>query len=240
MRRLLAACVELLLPRACARCGGRVADTKGFCARCDRAIARLPRAGCRICQALYAAGDGRCGACARDRLPLAQIAAEAAFEGEVAAWVHRFKYPATGLAGLDPRPVAALGALVADAATRLEGPAPELLVPVPIHATRRRARGFHPAGELAHALGRAIDVRIAHHALVATRATASQTGLDRGARRRNVRGAIALADADLRRLRCIALVDDVVTTGATLAECARVLRRAGVRRVVAVCAARTL
>jgi predicted amidophosphoribosyltransferase len=69
--------------------------------------------------------------------------------------------------------------------------------------------------------------------------TASQTGLDRRARRRNVRAAFE-ASAGLRGVACVALVDDVVTTGATLAECARALRRAGVRSVVAVCAARTL
>jgi len=239
LRRLLAACVELLLPRACARCGG-ACERDAFCAPCAAAIARLPRAGCPICQAPFASrGGSRCGACARERTPLAQIAAEAPFDGEVATWVHRFKYPAPGFAGLDPRPAAALAALLCDAARRLEGAPPSLVVPVPIHRAKRRTRGFHPAGELARALVRSLDRALAADALVATRATASQTGLDRPARRRNVRGAFAIG-APIPRGASIALVDDVVTTGATLAECARVLRRAGAGRVVAVCAARTL
>jgi predicted amidophosphoribosyltransferase len=95
LRALLAACIELLLPRACARCGSERARPAAFCAGCALAIARLPREGCRLCQTAFVAVSGsRCGACARERAPLAQIAAEAPFDGEVATWVHRFKYPA--------------------------------------------------------------------------------------------------------------------------------------------------
>jgi ComF family protein len=238
LRRLLAACLDLLLPRACARCGGGVDAAAALCAACARALERLPRGGCRICQAPLAAPDARCGACARERWPLLQIAAEVAFDGEIAQWVHRFKYPAPGLAGLDARPAALVAQLAGDAAARLVA-APALVVPVPIHARRQRERGFHPAGELARAVGTALGVPVERRALVTRRATASQTGLDRSARRRNVAGAFALR-RPLAGLRCVALVDDVVTTGATLAECARVLRRGGVHRVVAVCAARTL
>jgi len=239
MRGMLADLLDLLLPRACARCGGAVDGGDAFCTRCVAAIPRILAGGCPLCQIGVGGAHALCGACAQERLPLAQIAAEAPFAGEVAHWVHAFKYPREGLAGLDPRPGAALGALIADAARRLAGAAPVFVAPVPMHPTKLRERGFHPASELSRVVATAVGARIDRSALHQLRPTASQTGLDRRARRRNVDGAFA-ARAGLRGVACVALVDDVVTTGATLAECARALRRAGVRSVVAVCAARTL
>jgi predicted amidophosphoribosyltransferase len=239
MRGMFAGVLDLLLPRACARCGGAVDGAAAFCVRCAAAIPRIATHGCRICQLPVATAPDLCGVCAHERLPLAQVAAEVPFAGEAAQWVHAFKYPRGGLAGLDPRPGAALAALIGDAARRLAGVTPVFVAPVPMHPTRLRERGFHPAGELARAVAVALDTRVDRRALRQLRATASQTGLDRRARRRNVEGAFA-ARAGLRGVACVALVDDVVTTGATLGACARALRRAGVRRVVAVCAARTL
>ncbi len=239
MRGRLADLFDLLLPRACARCGGAVHGAGAFCAPCVAVIPRIAAGGCPLCQIAIPAAQTRCAACARERPPLAQVAAEVPFAGEIARWVHAFKYPSEGLASLDPRPGAALAALVADAARRLTGEPPVLVAPVPMHPHKRRERGFHPAGELARAVASALGARVERRALQQVRVTASQTGLERPARRRNVRGAFE-ASAVLRGVECVALVDDVVTTGATLFECARALRRAGVRSVVAVCAARTL
>jgi ComF family protein len=110
---------------------------------------------------------------------------------------------------------------------------------VPLHPRRLRARGFNPAAVLARTVAREAGAPFAAGLLVRLRDTPSQTGLDRRARRANVRGAFALRGAD-RPPETVWLVDDVVTTGSTLEECARALRRAGARRVVAICAARTL
>jgi ComF family protein len=155
-------------------------------------------------------------------------------------WIRRFKYPARGLAGLDPAPLAVVGEFGRDAAASLQCvgiPAPDWIVPVPLHPHRLRARGFNPAALIAREIARATGAHFEPRALARIRDTPSQTGLDRNQRRRNV----------ARAFRCrrvpadsIWLVDDVVTTGATLAEAARTLRRSGARTLVAACAARTL
>jgi ComF family protein len=153
-------------------------------------------------------------------------------------FVHRFKYPRPGLLGLDPGPRAVVCALALEAAGRAPL-APSLVVPVPLHPARLRQRGFNPAALLARALARAHGVPVAPRALERVRDTPSQTGLDRRSRARNVVGAFRVRPGARIPAR-VWLVDDVVTTGATLRAAARPLRRAGARRIVAICAARTL
>jgi ComF family protein len=160
------------------------------------------------------------------------------YEPPFEAWMQRFKYPARGIAGLDPRPGAVVRALVCEAGARAPGPAPALVVPVPLHARRLRHRGFNPAATLARALAREQRCTVDPVALVRVRDTPSQTGLDRRGRRRNVRGAFR-PRRGLQATGPVWLVDDVVTTGATLAEAARALQSAGVETVVGVCVAKT-
>ena len=118
-----------------------------------------------------------------------------------------------------------------------------LLVPVPLHGSRERERGFNQsallAGGLSHALARTHGgAGIEARALLRTKATPPQTGLSFSARRENVRGAFSVVEPDWVRGRVVVLVDDVMTTGSTLSACAEALKAAGAERVLALTLAR--
>ena len=106
---------------------------------------------------------------------------------------------------------------------------PELIIPVPLHKSRLKERGFNQALELARPLGQRFGIPVDIQAIRRTRATAPQSGLDKKERRRNIRGAFELKGKPLARH--IAIIDDVVTTGNTVNELARILRRGGATRV---------
>jgi ComF family protein len=158
-----------------------------------------------------------------------------AFATPIDAALRELKYRA------DWRWAAVLGAVVAARALVATQQSaffrlPDLFVPVPLHAERRRARGFNQASKLANALGRRLAIPVWEHALRRPRATAAQTGLSAAARHDNVRDAFRLTpgiEQKLLALRAnratlsIALVDDVLTTGATLDAAATPLRGLG-------------
>lgn len=208
--------LDLLAPPLCAGCGDAVAHETTLCQRCD---AELVSAG----------PVSPCPA----RVDVCVAAVD--YTGASEAWIQRFKYPRPGLAGLDPSAQAVTAALAREAASRAPG-VPGLVVPVPLHPRRLRQRGFNPANEIARSVAREVRAKLSSTALRRLRDTPSQTGLGRPARARNVRQAFAARGPVPG---CVWLVDDVVTTGATLSEAARALRRAGASRVVAVCIART-
>lgn len=211
------ALLDLILPPACAGCRNGVRRDVVLCPRCD---ARLPRIG------------------TGERVParLSACVVAVRYQGDGEEWVRRFKQPAAGILSLDVAALAVARALVLEAAARAPGHAPDLVVPVPPHPRSLRARAFHAAGLLARTVSRAHDVPMATRALTAQRHTRSQTGLGRIERRRNVRGAFVARHPVPKR---IWLVDDVVTTGSTLSEAARALRRAGAREIIGLCIAAT-
>ncbi len=206
--------LDLVVPPRCASCGAWLAHP--LCAVCRERLEP----------------DGEDAAIPH----LEACVAAVAYTGDAVDWLHRFKYPPPGLAGLDGVPTSVVRDLVADAAHLAPEPLPDRVVPVPLHRLRLRARGFNPAAVLARQVARETGAILLPLALVRTRDTPTQTGLDRRARRLNVAGAFQAAS---HTPGTVWLVDDVVTTGATLSECARVLRRRGAHRVVAICVART-
>lgn len=112
---------------------------------------------------------------------------------------------------------------------------PDLLLPVPMHATRQIKRGFNQAGILAHRLGQTLDIPVRQDLLLKRTATVEQKSLSREQRQHNLAGAFRLERVKLLQMkprpRHIALIDDVVTTGATTAQLARLLKKSGIKRV---------
>jgi ComF family protein len=229
--RWLWSALDALLPPACAGCGAAAPVGRVLCDRCEGLVAPIAADACPRCQ-LHSAVTGAC----TDIAPLDAAVAAVWLEPPVIDWIHAFKYPPRGLRGLAPGPLALVAELAARSARRAPGPAPDLVVPVPLHPRRLRARGFNPALVVAHAVAQAIAAPLEATTLERVRNTPSQTGLSAAARGRNVRDALRARRAVPAR---VWIVDDVITTGATLREAARVLVGAGARTVTAVCAART-
>ena len=170
-----------------------------------------------------------CRRCRRTHHDVSRSRAIGAYEGALRSIVHAFKYE--GRRSL-ARPLAAL--MRARGADVFDGAA--AVVPVPLHASRRRASGFNQADDLARRLGLPV-VR----ALRRTRATATQADLPAARRHANVRGAFApTGEALAVQGRIIVLIDDVSTTGATLESCARSLKACGADEVRAMTVARVV
>lgn len=234
MRPLFAGLLDLLLPPSCAACGG--AARESLCERCAVGLPKIPARHCSLCQQRPAiAQASRCAACARRRRPLDACLAACWYEGDAADWIRAFKYPGRS-AGLGAPDRARLRALALETLALAPEARPDWVVPIPLHPQRLRARGFNPAGAVARDLARARGVPLQPAALRRVRDTPSQTGLGRRQRLGNVRGAFRAAGPVPER---IWLIDDVVTTHATLEEAARTLRRAGAKEVIALCATRT-
>lgn len=220
---LAARALRLVLPPRCLLCGAVGADGRDLCAGCAGDFA-LNAVCCPRCALPLQAPAPLCGECLKQEPPFASAWTPFRYEHPLDLLEARFKFRADLAAGR------VLSALMIKRAAADAPMLPELLIPVPLHTARLRERGYNQALELAEPLARALAISLRADWLLRTRATPPQTGLDAKTRRRNLRGAFAVA-AGATLPEHVALVDDVMTTGATLRECARVLRAAGVARV---------
>ena len=178
-----------------------------------------------------------CGMCRRAPPHFERAVAFGSYDGSLRELLHLLKYEGV-------RPVAGiLGALLARSIAGAGLTEREfIVVAVPLHRSRRGQRGFNQAELLARAAARKLrgNWRIQADCLLRVRPTTSQTGLTRHQRRANLRGAFKVRNRTQVAGRDILLIDDVLTTGTTAAECARVLKRAGARQVYVATVARVL
>jgi ComF family protein len=227
LRRLGRAVVDGLLPPRCLACGVTVGEPEALCGSCWAAINFFAPPWCAMCGLPFPhpMGDGAIGGdCARQRPNWDRARSVLRYDKNSRRLVLMLKHgDQTHLAGAFGRWMwRAGGEVLANA---------DLLVPVPLHWTRLFARRFNQSALLAQAIHAAGGPPVAADWLVRRRRTPSQGTLGPLARARNVRGAFALKRGRDVKGRRIVLIDDVLTTGATAEECARVLRRGGAEYV---------
>jgi ComF family protein len=231
LRRLATAALDVVLPPRCLSCGAAVGETGTLCAPCWRAITFLGAPCCACCGAPFDFDLGAgtlCGACARHPPPFDRARAVMRYDEGSRKLVLAFKH------GDRLHLAPAFGTWLKRAGAAL------IAVPVPLHWTRLFARRYNQSAVLAHALAAGGGPPVGADWLIRRRRTPSQGKRNAAQRERNVRAAFALRPGRVVKGLRVLLVDDVLTTGATVAECTRVLKRAGAGAVDVFTLARTV
>ena len=228
------ALLDIIFPPVCLLCG-ESSLKKGFCEACLMLIEkeRITTPICSTCGTPFLSPKGvdhECGRCLKERPHFKAARSAFVYDGRLLDAIHRFKYGGdTSLAV--PLARSALGAL--DQSNDC------LVVPVPLHPLRLKARGFNQSLLIARELARLTAFPLSYSNLKRARDTGQQVGLKSVERNKNVAGAFILQDPIAFKGKKALLVDDVITTGATINECARLLKLAGAE-VFALTVARTV
>ncbi|WP_462321938.1 double zinc ribbon domain-containing protein [Halochromatium sp.] len=235
-QRVAEQALALLYPPTCVLCGAPGEAERDLCAGCH---ADLPLIGphCARCAQPFpgredqssASGPdaaGICGRCQRQPPPFERCIAAFRYQGPLPSLVGGIKFQSR------LNLIRLLGDLLADAldeeSQRPGWQPPMAILPVPLHPRRLRTRGYNQALELARVVGRRRAIPVTHSCCRRRRATQAQSELDERLRFANIRGAFEVTSEVPRR---VAILDDVVTTGATVSELARTLRRAGCEQI---------
>ena len=226
LRRLCRKALDAVLPNFCLLCGADAPDL--LCPGCQADLPELPYARCpRCCEPTF---EGEhCGRCLSDPPSFDTATALYRYDFPLDRLVHALKYGGRmPLAGW-------FGGLLAQA---LAGRHFDSIIPLPLHPSRLRERGFNQSGEIARVVGRRLGLAVDIGSCRRWRPNAPQAGLPLSERAANVRGAFECV-TDLSGQQVL-LIDDVMTSGATLGECARMLKLHGAARVEVAVVARAL
>lgn len=225
--------VHRLWQQPCLLCHAQAVDSVGLCTACH---ATLPanKDCCRICALPLAETPNhgaKCGACLYRSPHFDRIQAPFRYEHPIADLIIALKFRHRLAAGR------VLGNLLTAHIAGLNSPLPDRVIPVPLHPHRLQERGFNQATELARIVSRGLDLPLLTDTVRRTKQTPSQAGLKRSQRLRNL--ANSFVHGDQTPPGHVAVIDDVVTTGATAEALARILKQAGASRVDIWAVART-
>lgn len=222
---------SVLYPATCVLCGGSGDGNRDLCKDC---LQDLPEPGTvcyRCAEPLPAAPpDSLCGRCLNQPPAFDRVIALCEYAPPLDHLIHQLKFSGRlHLARL-------LGELLAERARRVVRP--DCILPMPLHATRLRQRGFNQAMELARPVARTLAAPLDTKTCIRIRATPAQSKLSRTGRQSNVKGAFAVQGPV--QTPHIAIVDDVMTTGSTAGELARALKSGGAQKITVIVVARAL
>ncbi|MBI5893147.1 MAG: ComF family protein [Deltaproteobacteria bacterium] len=230
LKSILQSALNIIIPPACHICGG--AADNYICANCKQGINFILGAVCTICGLPFVSKESSphmCGECIKKKPKFAMARSIAEYNGVLLEAIHKFKYNAkTSLA----KP---LGLLMAE---RLPLNNYNVIVPVPLHKRRLKERGFNQSLLLAREISKKHNTPIDYLNLKRIRFTEPQINLKGEERLKNVRGSFAVEDARVFKNKNILLVDDVYTTGATVMECSKVLKKSGAKDIFVLTLAR--
>jgi ComF family protein len=216
--------LSLVFPASCRLCCSTVRPREQLCPRCRDELPWLEN-GCTRCSLPLPAGvpGALCGRCQQHPPGFDHTLALFHYQPPLDYLIKRLKFSSE----LAICPF--FSGLLLERIVRSPAPLPDLLLPVPLHYTRLRERGFNQSTELARRLGRALGIRVDYRLCLRTRSTLPQSLLPRAERGKNMRGAFKVRKTPAASH--IAIIDDVMTTGHTGSELARTLKRAGAKQV---------
>jgi ComF family protein len=224
--------ISFVYPPQCVICGCLHENNRFFiCPKCEPELMQFSVPLCMTCRNPLDDGDSKCSICGGKPL-INRVWAAGGFDDFYRPLIHAFKYD--GVIPIGDY----LGKLIANI-MQLSGfdEIPDLIMPIPLHSSRLRYRGFDQSLLIAKALGEALDIKVEHNILKRVKKTRDQTGLNREQRITNMKGAFTVDSGHSLKNSSIILIDDVTTSGATALGAARALKRAGAAEIVLAVAA---
>lgn len=233
--------LDFVYPQHCVICKKYLKrEERDVCEVCWNSLVTLPDPFCPYCKSLMEPGDLKCSFCEsagkiseNNKLlsagSMGMVRSLGRFDDYYKELIHQFKYRKR--IPLGKRLGQRLGETINGDSDFLNS---DLLIPVPLHKSRYRERGFNQSEIVAEEIGKITGLSVLKNVLKRKKNTKDQTNLSFQQRAENVRGAFVVTEPELINGKKIILVDDVITTGATLSECARMLKQAGAEKILGI------